>query len=64
MKLRCLILIPLVVMSTIMQMDFVKYVVHIRRQNRGRDIMRFIMPVSFSGLQSSLMIVKSLKTAI
>ena len=51
-------------MSTIMQMDFVKHVVHIRRQNRGRDIMRFIMPVSFSGLQSSLMMVKSLIRAI
>ena len=64
MKLRCLILIPLVVMSTIMQMDFVKHVMHIRSPKNGRDIMRFIMPVSFSGLQSSLMIVKSMITAI
>jgi len=57
-------MIPFVVMSTIMQMDFVKHVVHIRRQKIGRDIMRFIMPVSFSGLQSRLMIVISLITAI
>ena len=64
MKLRCFSVIPLVVMSTIMQMDFVKHVVHIRNPKIGRDIMRFIMPVSFSGLQSRLMIVKSLITAI
>ena len=34
-------MIPFVVMSTIMQMDFVKHVVHIRRPKQvGRDIMR------------------------
>ena len=60
MKSRCFMMIPFVVMSTIMQMDFVKHVVHIRRQTSRGNIMRFIMPVSFSGLQSSLMMIKTL----